>query len=97
MDSKEFVENIDTWKLIANEEGIQLSDNKPLTEEFWAFFIGFSISAYNKMRGFENDKRAIKPYTSTLVRLLDQMSRKEFIKELKTVIEAFVREQCKND
>ncbi|HGY0724415.1 hypothetical protein D6U78_09490 [Vibrio cholerae] len=83
MTNEEFCQTIIKWKETCEKNELRMPDGSPIPEDFWAFFIGYKYSSYRKMKGEERDKRPIKPYTSKLIRLLNEMPEKKFVDEVK--------------
>ncbi|EOX4130077.1 hypothetical protein ACPF4J_003219 [Vibrio cholerae] len=83
MTNEEFCRTIIKWKETSEKNELRMPDGSPIPEDFWAFFIGYKYSSYRKMKGEERDKRPIKPYTSKLIRLLNEMPEKKFVDEVK--------------
>ncbi|GIB17419.1 hypothetical protein ACA544_02140 [Vibrio cholerae] len=83
MTNEEFCRTIIKWKETCEKNELRMPDGSLIPEDFWAFFIGYKYSSYRKMKGEERDKRPIKPYTSKLIRLLNEMPEKKFVDEVK--------------
>ena len=90
MTNQEFVSQIAHWKLLAEQAGIRLPNGKPLPEKFWPVFLGYSESAYFKLKGSEIDSRNVKLYTAKHMRVINKLALEVFLDEVRLTLPSFL-------